>query len=227
MENEITLYNDGTTSVIAPIAVPFLVTNIAENDTIIEKQHRLAESLVDEYDEGWGSAWADNCGSWNTTELYDNILMEYDIFDNVIDSLYDNIDIFMDIMNVRLEEDDNFVITESWLNANPPGNVQECHIHSYSHFAFVYYIHVPETDDGGGRFVLDNPLSYEWSPEFESTSIYSKQVEINVTNGDLILFPSNVEHHTRVNTANENRYSLAFNVAIDRYLPNADSSSLS
>jgi uncharacterized protein (TIGR02466 family) len=113
-------------------------------------------------------------------------------------------------------ENENIVVRESWLNANPPGNVQECHIHSFTHFAFVYYIYVP----GGGNFVLDNPLSYEWPPNIKSDSPY-KSAEFEVSSGDLIMFPTNVEHHTTVNTSDEFRYSLAFNVGLESFIPPA------
>ena len=210
-----TLYDDGNISVLMPLGVPFLHTEAVKDSSLLEKQRELAESIVKEHADGWGANWAEKCGSWNSTDIYNNILTEYTEFEPIIDNLKEYLSIFAESMSINLNNE-NPVITQSWLNANPPGNVQECHIHPFSYFAVVYYIHIPS--GGGSKFVLDNPLSYEWPPEFNGVSPYRDQV-IDVRSGDLIMFPTNIDHHTTVNKSNEFRYSLAFNIALESYIP--------
>jgi len=212
-----TLYNDGNIEMTMPIGVPFLYTKAVKDEDILNEQKKVAEEIVADHSGGWGANWAEQCGSWNSTDIWNNILSEVPEFELIVDTLPDCVDIFSEAMSINIQ-DKNIVIRESWLNANPPGNVQECHIHSFTHFAFVYYIYVP----GGGNFVLDNPLSYEWPPDMGSDSPY-KNAEFNVSAGDLIMFPTNVEHHTTVNTSDEFRYSLAFNVGLKSYIPPAKS----
>lgn len=45
------------------------------------------------------------------------------------------------------------------------------------------------------------------------------RVQKQVFSGDLIMFPTNVEHHTTANTSDEFRYSLAFNVGLESFIP--------
>ena len=211
-----TLYNDGEIEVTMPIGVPFLYTKAIEDEALLQEQKRVAEEIVADHSDGWGANWAESCGSWNSTDIWDNILSEIPEFEPVVGKVSNCVDIFSESMGIEIENE-NIVIRESWLNANPPGNVQECHIHSFTHFAFVYYIYVP----GGGNFVLDNPLSYEWPPEMQDSPYQDAEFEMSA--GDLIMFPTNVEHHTTVNTSEEFRYSLAFNVGMESYMPPAKS----
>jgi uncharacterized protein (TIGR02466 family) len=212
-----TLYNDGEIEVTMPIGVPFLYTKAIEDEELLQKQKRVAEEIVADHPDGWGANWAEQCGSWNSTGIYGNILSDVSEFEPIIETLSECVDIFSESMGINIQGE-NIVVRESWLNANPPGNVQECHIHSFTHFAFVYYIYVP----GGGNFVLDNPLSYEWPPKMQGSPYQDSEFEMSA--GDLIMFPTNVEHHTTVNTSDEFRYSLAFNVGIESYIPPAQSS---
>jgi hypothetical protein len=80
----------------------------------------------------------------------------------------------------------------------------------------VYYVHIPEGK--GSEFVLDNPLSYEHEVGLMGDSLLEDSI-IDVQSGDMILFPSNREHHTRVNYSDEFRYSLAFNITVAELLP--------
>jgi len=196
-----------------PIVVPFLHTKVTTDDAVLTQQKEVAEKIVDNNPNGWGQKWSERCGSWNSTDIWDNILLEVSEFELILDPLSTCVEIFSEAMSINID-DENIVILESWLNANPPGNVQECHIHSFTHFAFVYYIYVPS----GGHFVLDNPLKYEWPPDIDSGSPYD-DIEFNVSAGDLIMFPTNIEHHTTVNTSDEYRYSIAFNVGIESLIP--------
>jgi len=50
-----------------------------------------------------------------------------------------------------------------------------------------------------------------------------QNAEFEMSAGDLIMFPTNIEHHTTVNTSDEFRYSLAFNVGLESFIPPAKS----
>lgn len=203
-------------TILHPISVPFLHSSLSISNTTLAEQRNRSKEIVERYDDGWGGAWADDCGSWNSVGLYGNILEEEDVFTPILDDLGVLLDNFTEAMHMDWSNMTP-MITESWLNANPPGNVQECHIHPHCYIAAVYYIHVPEGD--GSEFVLDNPLSYEHDVGLDAPSPYRDKV-FNVQSGDLILFPSNVEHHTRVNASDELRFSLAFNISTRELLPN-------
>jgi len=202
------------TSVITPIGMPFVHSELITDDKILKDQKERSKQIVEEHNDGWGAQWADDCGSWNSVDLYNNILEEEEVFSVVLDDLGDVLNAFTKAMRMDWSNMSS-VVMESWLNANPPGNVQECHTHPHCYIACVYYIHVPED---GGEFVLDNPLSYEHDVGCSSSSPYTDKT-IDVKSGDLIMFPSNMEHHTRVNLSDEYRYSLAFNLSTEELMP--------
>jgi len=161
-----TIYEKNGISVSIPIGVPFLHTKAIDDENVLQKQHDVAESIVKGNSEGWGSNWASSCGSWNSTEVYDNILSDVKEFNPILDNIDTYVETLANSMSINLNGE-NVVITESWLNANPPGNVQECHIHNFVYFSFVYYVYVPS-----GKFVLDNPLSFDCPPLYEDNSPY-------------------------------------------------------
>jgi uncharacterized protein (TIGR02466 family) len=197
------------------MGVPFLHAELGINRDGLEAQRERSREIVEAHDSGWGAEWARNCGSWNSVGLYGSILEEEEVYAPVLDGLGELLTAFTDAMRMDWSGMTS-IITESWLNANPPGNVQECHIHGHCYIACVYYIHVPNGD--GGEFVLDNPLSYEHDVGCGPLSPYTDKV-FDVHSGELIMFPSNIEHHTRVNQSDEYRYSLAFNISTEELLP--------
>jgi len=207
--------NKSSAEVLSPISVPFLHASLDISDDTLDAQRERSREIVESHDSGWGAEWANDCGSWNSVGLYDNILEEEDVYAPVLEGLGELLTAFTDAMRMDWSSMTS-IITQSWLNANPPGNVQECHIHGHCYIACVYYIYVPEGD--GGDFVLDNPLSYEHDVGCDSLSPYTDRT-FNVQSGDLIMFPSNIEHHTRVNLSDEYRYSLAFNISTEELLP--------
>jgi len=204
-----------TAELVMPIGVPFLHAELGIDQQTLDSQRERSSAIVEANDSGWGAEWAGNCGSWNSTGLYASILQEELVFAPILEDLEELLATFTDAMRMDWS-DMTGIVTDSWLNANPPGNVQECHIHGHCYIACVYYIHVPDGD--GGEFVLDNPLSYEHNVGCETLSPYTDTV-VDVSSGDLIMFPSNIEHHTRVNLSDEYRYSLAFNVSTEELEP--------
>jgi uncharacterized protein (TIGR02466 family) len=198
-----------------PIGVPFLHAEVESSEQTLISQRERSREIVDNHEGGWGADWATRCGSWNSVDLYHNILEEEDVYAPILEGLGELLDNFTSAMRMDWS-DMTPIVTESWLNANPPGNVQECHIHPHCYIACVYYIHVPDGD--GGEFVLDNPVSYEHEVGCDTRSPYTDK-SFDVRSGDLIMFPSNIEHHTRVNMSDEYRYSLAFNVSTEELMP--------
>lgn len=203
-------------TILHPISMPFLHTRLEDDNTVLTNQRDKSKEIVNKYNDEWGASWASGCGSWNSVGIYDSIIHEEEVFNPILDGLGELLNEFTKAMQMDWSRMSP-VITESWLNANPPGNVQECHIHPHCYIAAVYYVHVPEGD--GSEFVLDNPLSYEHDVGLDATSPYTDKT-IDVQSGDLILFPSNVEHHTRVNMSDELRFSVAFNISTKELLPN-------
>jgi uncharacterized protein (TIGR02466 family) len=109
-----------------------------------------------------------------------------------------------------------WTITTSWVNRSRPGDYHSNHWHSNSLVSGVYYI---KTNSTSGAICFDKDRGHNnlWSDtlciDFDTDTDYStKAVGINPQTGDLLLFPSLLNHSVLVNESTEDRYSLAFNV---------------
>ena len=102
-------------------------------------------------------------------------------------------------------------ITQSWLNKTNPGEYHPPHYHLNSYLSCVLYIKcLPNDHIGFGNRtdfydILELPIK-------KDTVWNSQKIIMDVTEGDLIIFPSWVPHYVNVNeTKDKERISLAFN----------------
>lgn len=190
--------------------VPFLSENIVNDPSELEAYKKTSDNLLEEYPDEWGASWAKECGTWNSHNIWPNILTENEDFADLTDLIVPKIKVFAQALGMDLDIHD-LSLHESWLNAAKPNYFQECHIHDHCYISGVFYINTPENC---GDFVMENPLSFEWSFETTDDSPYSGRHYYTPTSGDLIIFPSNISHHVTKNMSDEIRYSLAFNVGI-------------
>jgi len=99
------------------------------------------------------------------------------------------------------------VITECWGTHTKKFKRQQKHTHSNSIVSGILYL----SDKGGDtEFFLPNP--WAWADEIFHCSLHKKVThKIQPQKGKLILFPSNIPHHTTTNVTSEDRFTLAFN----------------
>ena len=83
-------------------------------------------------------------------------------------------------------------IHEAWVGINRPGSSNTVHLHPGSHISGVFYVSVPggggDGRPSGGRLTLHDPrgsVSPSWGGPFS----------ISPGDGDLVVFPSWLEHH--------------------------------
>tara|TARA_B110000503_G_scaffold12801_1_gene17433 strand:- start:20128 stop:20739 length:612 start_codon:yes stop_codon:yes gene_type:complete len=104
-----------------------------------------------------------------------------------------------------------FYITQSWLNANPPGTKHHRHYHFNSIISGTYYL---ETSDE------DNIVFYsDHKPQLDFANahynIYNASVyKVPIKTNSLVLFPSTLTHSVDENTAEWERVSIAFNIFV-------------
>jgi uncharacterized protein (TIGR02466 family) len=107
-------------------------------------------------------------------------------------------------------------ITQSWVNMNSPGEGTHLHAHPNSIVSGVYYMDIPETS-GVIRFHRTKQnISYYMEPTVDPTHASGNFwaydfIDITVKTGDLLLFPSWVQHSVPINPTKEIRWSLAIN----------------
>jgi uncharacterized protein (TIGR02466 family) len=95
----------------------------------------------------------------------------------------------------------------AWANVHEQGGFNTQHLHPHNTFSGAYYLSVP---DGAGPIVFRDPryaaLMNPIGPADES-AILPKA-------GQLLIFPSWLEHRVEINQANAQRVSIAFNVGL-------------
>lgn len=106
--------------------------------------------------------------------------------------------------------------TSMWINVNYPHTSNSPHIHRECHLSGVFYVEVPE-NSGAIRFFNPNLL---YSLEsFKQREFLDKSFEYscylwNPSEGEIILFPSSLQHDVDINNSSSNRISIAFNIRL-------------
>lgn len=118
-----------------------------------------------------------------------------------------------DVLSVNDEVE--FKLENSWINRHAKGEHNTLHWHSNSMLSGVYYV---DSGEGAGDIVFQK--SHLWNNLFHDTVRVSyKETNMHNTSeffitpqaGDLVLFPSQLEHMVTPNLTDTPRYSLAFN----------------
>lgn len=100
-------------------------------------------------------------------------------------------------------------IINSWVNIAENGVRHDFHSHPGYTISGVYYFRV-SAKQGGIAFNNPNPIVF--NAGFPEGKITPQILEILPRDGDVILFPSWLQHGTVENTTNEERISIAFNI---------------
>jgi len=106
-------------------------------------------------------------------------------------------------------------ITESWINFADKGDYQEYHLHTNSHFSFVYYV---EAQEGNGNIVFKShecdtdmfPL-----PNDHMTGFSFKTYSIAPKTGQILIFRSNIQHMVEQNLKTMRRISISGNCVFE------------
>lgn len=120
-------------------------------------------------------------------------------------------------------------ITQSWTNANQPGESTHQHHHPNSIVSGVFYMDVGE--GGVLRFHKPQPpigLFWHYEPErdpelMEKSPYTWEWVDVKVETGSVLLFPSYLQHSVPQNQSNTTRWSLAFNSVPSEFLGHKNS----
>jgi len=116
---------------------------------------------------------------------------------------------------LKVKDNAKFYIQNSWINIHNENEYSQIHHHGGSIFSGVYYPIFPK--NSGNISFVKNHL---WNNIFHSNirieyddhnNLTGDQYEIEITEGDLVMFPSHLEHRVNSNKSNQKRYSLAFN----------------
>jgi uncharacterized protein (TIGR02466 family) len=105
------------------------------------------------------------------------------------------------------------VINDAWININNNVNIDSVHCHPGNVFSAVYYV---IADNNCGDLIFTNPdkgLCHSIHPILvkEFNAFNSHNYRTIPKAGNLIIFPSHLEHYVRTTAPNTSRVSIAFN----------------
>jgi len=111
-------------------------------------------------------------------------------------------------------------ITQSWLNITNNNQQHHSHAHPNSFVSGVLYLQTGPDD----VIMFTSPMhqSIEIQPK-QYTKLNSVTFKKTVMRGDLIIFPSHLQHSVPIITGHYNRISLSFNTFIQGSLGNEES----
>ncbi len=115
-------------------------------------------------------------------------------------------------------EHNGLTITGCWANINPPEARHRAHTHPNNYLSGVYYVKVPQ---GGNHISFTDPRVQRsvMQPRFkQDTLLNASVINMEVSEGVMILFPSWLQHDVRRNASQEERVTIAFNLMLNDYI---------
>ena len=106
-------------------------------------------------------------------------------------------------------------ITSLWAHLTQPGKGTQLHHHLPSHLSCVYYLATPE-GSGKLRFLDDRKHRVLEPVSRNNHEVTRRGVEVEPTEGLMVVFPSSVEHQVGENDSSERRVSLSMNADLMR-----------
>jgi len=107
------------------------------------------------------------------------------------------------------QSDQKLVVTQCWLNKNPKGSSHHEHCHPNSIVSGVFYF---KQNPKLPPIQFSKTLQYSMKLHTKKfNNVNSDTFLLSCTDGELILFPSNLNHSVPLNTGDEERISMSFN----------------
>jgi uncharacterized protein (TIGR02466 family) len=149
--------------------------------------------------------WTENYNNWISKSQ--NILEHPDL-EPIAQVVFDGVcEYFYGIM--RANQKAEIAITESWLNKTEKGQIHHRHYHPNSIFSAIVYLQT-EGETGQTKFITSEYQTLEYDID-ESNLYNSKSWSVTPKVGDMLVFPSSVEHMVTEYQGNTPRITLSFN----------------
>jgi len=166
-----------------------------------------------------------NVGGWQS-QAYPNVCSKYEKDYGIAKIMHPVIDLLNNIVGMTVSQQlgipDDVKLNNFWFNVNHRGNYNNIHNHQYGIISGVLYIQIPNGDCGGITFKRkDDELQYylpPHTPEKEYNILTSSQFTIQPKEGNLILFPSWLQHRVEPSHSDNARVSMSFNYGFDEFL---------
>ena len=162
-------------------------------------------SLVDELKHINTLEWIEQKANSNFKSK-DTYLLEHKQFKNIKNFIYESLNKFT--KNI-FESNQRLVVTQCWLNKNPKGSKHHEHVHPNSIISGVFYF---KQDPKLPPIQFSKSMQHAMKLDPKKyNNLNSETFLLPCTDGELILFPSNLKHSVPINMGDEPRISMSFN----------------
>ena len=136
----------------------------------------------------------------------DTYLLKHEQFKNIKNFINESINKFTKEIS---QSDQRLVVTQSWMNKNPKGSKHHEHVHPNSIISGVFYFKQdPKLPPISFSKAIQSAMKLD--PK-KYNNLNSETFLLPCTDGELILFPSNLKHSVPINMSEEPRISMSFN----------------
>jgi len=166
---------------------------------------KYESSLVDELKHINTLEWIEQKANSNFKSK-DTYLLNHEQFKNIKNFIYESLNKFT--KNIS-QSDQRLVVTQCWLNKNPKGSKHHEHVHPNSIISGVFYFKQdPKLPPISFSKSIQSAMKLD--PK-KYNNLNSETFLLPCTDGELILFPSNLKHSVPINMGDEPRISMSFN----------------
>jgi len=110
-----------------------------------------------------------------------------------------------------------FIFDTPWMNVYEKGSYQEVHSHAQMAELSYVYFHTLSNHKDNGKFMFFNNDYYNWvrniTWDYDQLGLY-QWIELNVEQGDLIIFPSWFLHQVSEHKSDDTRITISGNVQV-------------
>jgi len=187
--------------------VPVFHGKLVDNKRHVTHLKQVAEDVKKETDDMTNLPW--NCHVWSTY-AYDSQLFKRKQFHSVA------MDISSQVKEYAIErgwkhDPNELIMTNMFLNYQTKYQYQEYHDHRECIISGVFYIEVP--DEENMEIMLYTPLKANYDDIFFDSDDAQEVIKIKPQTGDILIFPSWLNHGVMSHTSDTTRISIAFNFA--------------
>ena len=178
-----------------PTEIYSFKNEIIDNDKIKE--------IILEKEKNEPSRSISNIGGWQSV----NSILEENGFSEIKDFL---LECFSSIKNEFYRDDIKFLLNGDWANVNRFGHYNTSHVHGNSHWSCAYYV----TETYGAPLFFKDPRVRK---DTDASHLYLKNKYFNTMGseksmpGEVIFFPSWLEHGVAKNSTDNPRISISCN----------------
>lgn len=154
-------------------------------------------------------------GHWHTDDKY---ILSKPPLKKIKSKIKEHVDIFTHEY-LQISKKVDFEIQNSWGNRHIAGQWNSQHWHSNCVISGVYYMNV---DDLSGPITFSKPhthmnlfgpmIRFDLDCEFDDNEYFRDSFTIYPKTGDILMFPSHMQHYVSPSQSRSTRYTIAFNL---------------